>query len=180
LPLVATSHPIHQLLKNDAILGEAEKLGDANWKPAFLNAQQNETLIALAESIVPGSTRAKVNQFVDLLLSVDLRQNQRKFVESLAAFDIEAKKRFGKDFPALNEEQKNTLLTDASAESASLQGPQDTKAKKQATLYDHFQNLKGWVSGAYYSSEIGMRELGWTGDYAFETFPGCQHPEGHH
>jgi hypothetical protein len=40
--------------------------------------------------------------------------------------------------------------------------------------------LKGWVSGAYYSSEMGMRELGWTEDRVFASFPGCEHPEGHH
>jgi hypothetical protein len=53
-PMVAASHPISHLLKNDAILVEAEKLGAADWKPVFLNAEQNESLIALAESMVPG------------------------------------------------------------------------------------------------------------------------------
>lgn len=179
-PLVATAHPIHRLLRSDAILAEAEKLGGADWKPAFLNAQQNETLIALAESIVPGSTKAKVNQFVDLLLSVDVQEHQRQFTESLAALDAEARKRFAKGFSTLEGEQKNTLLTDASAETENAKASLAHDAKKQITLHDHFQNLKGWVSGAYYSSEIGMRELGWTGDYAFEAFPGCHHPEGQH
>jgi hypothetical protein len=39
--------------------------------------------------------------------------------------------------------------------------------------------LKGWISVAYYSSEIGMKELGWTPDRVFASFPGCEHPEGH-
>ena len=47
------------------------------------------------------------------------------------------------------------------------------------TLRDHFDLLKGWIAGAYYSSEIGMRELGWTGNVVFAEFPGCQHPGGH-
>jgi len=38
-----------------------------------------------------------------------------------------------------------------------------------------FENLKGWISGAYYSSEMGMRELGWTEDRVFGSFPGCEH-----
>jgi hypothetical protein len=46
-------------------------------------------------------------------------------------------------------------------------------------LRDHFELLKGWISGAYYSSEIGMRELGWTGQVMFAEFPGCPHPEKH-
>jgi hypothetical protein len=104
-----------------------------------------------------------VQRFIDLLLSVDKPESQREFAESLAAFDGEAQKRFGKNFPALDEGEKNMILTDASL--------------KQSNLHGHFKNLKGWVSGAYYSSEAGMRELGWTGDYAFEKFPGCEHPE---
>ena len=40
-----------------------------DWKPVFLNPQQNETLLALSESIVPGSAKVQVNRFVDLLLS---------------------------------------------------------------------------------------------------------------
>jgi hypothetical protein len=164
-PLVAGSHPIYEHLKNDAILDEAEKLGAADWKPVFLDAQQNETLIALAEGTVPGSTKAQVNRFVDLLLSVDKPESRHKFVESLEAFDVESQKRFSKDFRALNDGDKDMILADAS--------------EKQSTLHGHFENLKGWVSGAYYSSEVGMRELGWTGDYVFEKFPGCEHPEGH-
>src|SRR5436853_4216870 len=53
-PLVAASHPIHELLRDEAVLDEAEKLAAGDWKPLFLDAQQNETLIAIAESIVPG------------------------------------------------------------------------------------------------------------------------------
>jgi hypothetical protein len=161
----AASHPIYQRLMNDGIFDEAEKLGAADWKPVFLSAQQNESLIALAEIMVPGSTKAQVNRFIDLLLSVDKPESQREFAESLAAFDAGAQRRFGNGFLALDENHREMLLTNAS--------------EKQSTLHGYFENLKGWISGAYYSSEAGMRELGWTGDYAFEKLPGCEHPEGH-
>ena len=186
LPALAISHPIFELLKSDAFLhneivfDKAEQLGRANWKPAFLTEQQNELLSALAESIVPDSTRAHVSRCIDLLLSVDKQTNQRKFVESLAALDAECQKRFMKSFPALDEEQKNAYLTDASTKPKNLDLAGVEAGKKQSALYGHFENLKGWISGAYYSSEMGMRELGWTGDYAFAAFPGCAHPEGHH
>jgi len=180
-PLLSGSHPIYELLRtNDAILDQAEHLGTASWKPAFLTAQQNELLAALAESIVPNSTRAHVSRFIDLLLSVDKAENQRKFVESLAALDAEVRIRFKKSFPALDEEQKNTFLTDASTRPKNPDPAGSEADKKQSVLYSHFENLKGWISGAYYSSEVGMRELGWTSDYVFEAFPGCTHPEGHH
>lgn len=185
-PLAASSHPVFELLRsaavlhNDAVFDRAEQLGQANWKPVFLTSQQNELLTGLAESIVPGSARAHVSRFVDLLLSVDKPKNQHKFLESLAAMEAEAQKQFKQSFPALDEEQKNTLLTDASTKPKNPEAPEAEAAKKHSDLYGHFENLKGWISGAYYSSEVGMRELGWTGDYAFAAFPGCTHPEGHH
>jgi Gluconate 2-dehydrogenase subunit 3 len=178
-PLVATSHPLYGLLRNDSILVEAEKLGATNWKPVFLSTQQDETLAALAESIVPGSTKAQVNRFIDLLLSVDKPENQRKFVESLTGLDTEAQNRFGKNFPALDDQHKKMLLADVSTKSADSEATEARVAKEQSALYEHFENLKGWISGAYYSSEVGMRELGWTGDYVFEKFPGCEHPMEH-
>ena len=98
----------------------------------------------------------------------------------MAALDAEVQKRFKKSFPALDEEQKNAFLTDASTKPKNTEAPESEAEKKQSALYEHFENLKGWISGAYYSSEVGMRELGWTGDYAFAAFPGCAHPEGHH
>jgi len=179
-PLVAASHPILELLRNDAILEEAEKLGAADWKPLFLNAQQDESLIAIAESIVPGSTKAQVNRFIDLLLNVDTETHQKEFVAALAALEGEAQKRFAKSFPALDEGQKSQLLMDASLIPLKENSDRAETGEKSAGLHGHFENVKGWVSGAYYSSEIGMKELGWTADRVFASFPGCEHPEGHH
>jgi hypothetical protein len=178
-PLVAASHPIYEHLANGAMFEEAEKLGVTNWKPLFLNAQQEETLAALAEAVVPGSRKAQADRFVDLLLSVDTTEHKKNFVDSLAAFETESQKRFGKRFPALDGGEQNALLTDASTQPAkeNSSGPDGTE---KAGLRKHFENLKGWISGAYYSSEAGMRELGWTEDRVFEKFPGCEHPEGHH
>ena len=178
-PLVAASHPIYEHLANGAIFSEADKLAAAEWMPVFLNAQQDETLAALSESIVPGSTNAQVNRFIDLLLSVDTPEHKQEFVDSLMALETESLKRFGKRFPSLAAGQQDMLLTVVSAKAAEEDSSAGITEKERGTLSGHFENLKGWISGAYYSSEAGMRELGWTGDYVFESFPGCEHPEGH-
>jgi hypothetical protein len=170
--LVPAAHPIHAHFANGAILDEADSLGAANWKPLFLNAEQNRELLPLSESIVPGSTKALVNRFIDLLLSVDTTEHRIKFSASLLAMDEEAKKRFWHPFSALSAGQRLSLLTAVSTK------PDDDE-KSAAELYAHFENLKGWISGAYYSSEIGMRELGWTEEFAFGSYPGCEHAEGH-
>jgi hypothetical protein len=178
-PLVAASHPIHEILRDDAVLEEAEKLAAVDWKPVFLNMQQNESLIALAERIVPGSTKAQVNRFLDLLLSVNSDNHKKEFVAAIAAFEAESQKRFGKGFPSLDDRQQNMLLADAATAPPKADAAGEAE-KENSGLHGHFQNLKGWVSGAYYSSEMGMRELGWTEDRVFASFPGCEHPEGHH
>lgn len=188
-PVVAASHPIHKLLADEALFSEADaRMTAANWKPVFLDAQQNASLIAVSESIVPGSGKLQVNRFIDLLLSVDTPAHREKFAASLSAIESESQKRFGRMFAALTKEQKNELLTIASKED------EERKAKEAASgessteehegqsppkLYDHFENLKDWISVSYYSSEAGMRELGWTGDYVFENYPACDHAEGH-
>jgi gluconate 2-dehydrogenase subunit 3-like protein len=188
-PVVTASHPIYKLLADDAIFAEAGARMEAmDWKPLFLNARQNESLVALSDSIVPGSGKAQVNRFIDLLLSVDTRENQKEFLASLSAIEGESQKRFGHPFAALGENQKNELLTIASKEDDERKekeaAPGESSTEEPArqfprTLHGRFQNLKGWISGAYYSSEDGMRELGWTGDYAFESYPACDHAEGH-
>jgi hypothetical protein len=188
-PMVAASHPIHKLLADEALFSEADaQMAAADWEPLFLSAQQNESLAALSESIVPGSGKAQVNRFIDLLLSVDTHAHREKFVASLSAIESESQKLFGQAFAALGEEKKIELLTIASKD------PQASKEKEAASgvssveehpresapmLHDRFEHLKGWISGAYYSSEAGMRELGWTGDYVFESYPACDHAEGH-
>jgi hypothetical protein len=191
-PLVAASHPIHRLLSDGAIFSAADaQTASADWKPLFLNPPQNEALVALSEIIVPGSGKAQVNRFIDLLLSVDTPANQKNFSASISAMDDESQKRFGHPFAALSGDQQNQLLNavskrdvgdseDMDKGSEARHSEDKPAGETRPSLNDHFNNLKGWISGAYYSSETGMTELGWTGEYGFENYPGCQHAEEHH
>ena len=187
----AAAHPIYKHLIDAAILTQADaEVAKAAWTPKFLDAQQNETLIMSAERIVPGSSKARVNRFIDLLLSVDTSESQRDFSSSLSALDQEAVQRFGHAFRVLTEARQNEVLGTFSIESVDQAEGEKHRSKLHAhggngsrqilrSRRDCFENLKSWVTGAYYSSEVGMRELGWTGEYFFGAFPGCVHPEGH-
>jgi len=191
-PLLPASHPVHKHLADAATMEAADaNVAAAEWSPAFLSTHQSETLAALAERIVPGSSRAQVHRFIDLLLSVDTQDNQKKFLNSLSAFEAAALDRYGHPFINLSETEQIELLTAASTMEPgesdrqadwgwfSVDSSMPSTEPKRVTLHDHLENLKGWVSGAYYTSEVGMKELGWTGDAFFDSFPGCQHPEGH-
>jgi hypothetical protein len=191
LAQTALAHPIYKHLAEGTLLASAEAhVPVGAWTPEFLNPHQNETLVVLAERIVPNSGKAQANRFIDLLLSVDTAETRQKFSDSLAVFDRESIHQFGHAFKDISEAKQNELLTAFAAEMPSVErstlggADEDHPAKKPSsesrlTLRDHFENLKTWVTGAYYSSETGMHELGWTGVTFFLDFPGCQHPNGH-
>jgi hypothetical protein len=187
----AVAHPIYRHLADGALLAGADPhIPEGAWTPEYLDAHQNETLLLLAERLVPNSGKAQVNRFIDLLLNVDSAETRQKFSNSLAVFDRESISRFGHAFKDIGEARQDELLTVFSAETPSHERrglgrseedapPKKASAESHLTLRDHFENLKMWVTGAYYSSEIGMRELGWTGVHFFQEFPGCEHPDGH-
>jgi len=153
------------------------KSGNDAGAPRFFDAHQSETLAVLAELIVPGSTKAEVAPFLDLLLGVDTAENQEKFIASLSAIDGEALNRYQAPFKSLDQARQIELLkfasTAASAQFAKGKGQRISPSlagTPEIGLREHFENLKSWVSKAYYSSEVGMRELGWKDEYFYETF----------
>ncbi len=177
LPAIAEGHPAGKPLVNQGVAAETgAKAAKANWAPAFLDQHQSDTLAVMAELIIPGSSEAQVNRFIDLLLSVDTQETQKKFIASLSAFEAESLRRFSHPFKDLSETQQNEILTSASMAG---HGQAAEGQPLQATMRDHFENIKGWVAGAYFSSEVGMKEMGWTGQVYFTSFPGCQESSEH-
>jgi Gluconate 2-dehydrogenase subunit 3 len=168
VPGLAADHPMHEHLADQAKVATAEKKAAAvQYKPVFLNPHEFATTKSLAERIVPGASKAKSAEFIDQLLAVDTQSNQRGFLNVLGSFDGKAIEKSKGPWTKLTPAQQDEILTEAST------------AESGTRLRDHFDLLKGWISGAYYSSEIGMRELGWTGNVMFADFPGCPHPERH-
>lgn len=181
----APNGPTHEYGTDLTTEMEARRTGP--WTPLFLDPHQNETYIALAERLVPGSTVAKVNQFVDLLLSVDSQERQRRFVEAVAAFDAMALGRFRQSYKDCSPRQQIEMLTWASQQPsggdethepgwAARVRKDEEAAPRKVTLRDYFDTLKGSTSEAYYSSEPGKKSLGWTGRVFWSTYPGCPHP----
>ena len=171
VPWISSGHPIWKHFENAELLERAERAaGDDT--PAFLNREQYLSLVAASETILPGSTKAGVARFVDLLLSADNPRNQKKFADSLGQIDAESAKRFGKGIAQLSFGQRNELF-------AAISASDDTKTAGDAN-HKAFLHLREWIAGSYYSSEIGMRELGWTPDRVFAEFPGCPHTDANH
>ncbi len=170
--LVDAQHPVHEHLTSAGVAQAQRKAAVAAYKPEFLDAHQLKTLEVLSDAVVPGSTQAKVAPFLDQLLAVETAQNQRTFLGALGAFDMLAIDKHGKAWKLLTAAEQDALLQHAST-------TESGRANSTSTIRDHFQTLRGWISGAYYSSEVGMKELGWTGNVFHQELPGCTHPGGH-
>lgn len=192
IPAVASGHPMLRHLANEPSLAQAQaKAAASDWKPEFLDSHQFETLQSLAERVVPGATGARASEFIDQLLAVDSQDDQRRFLTALGAFEGQALRRSGRPWKELTEAGQLAILTDASTMASGAPSekpwtrdqpivpPAAPAEPAPLTMRDHFDLLKGWIAGAYYSTEIGMKELGWTGNMFFESFPGCTHPDGH-
>jgi hypothetical protein len=192
VPGLAEGHPIQAHLTDHAKIDQADtRAAAASGKPEFLAPHEFETLQVLAESIVPGASGAKAAEFIDQLLAVDTEENRREFLNAIGAFEGRALERARRPWKALTGTEQQEILTEASTMNSGypLEAPwtpgqpiarQDEDGPEpRMTLRDHFDLLKGWIAGAYYSSETGMRELGWTGNVFHAEFPGCQHPGGH-
>jgi Gluconate 2-dehydrogenase subunit 3 len=185
VPALAAAHPVHRHLANLATMEQADEKAAAQWKPEFLDPTHSQTLVAIAERIVPGSTQTQINRIIDLLLSVDTAANQKRFVASLTALDQQADHQYRKSFSGLSHQQQDQVLTtcangkESPSKTTSADPDEPEPEKIPVTLRDHFENLKGWIVGAYYSTETGMRELGWTEDFYFEELPVCTHPGEH-
>jgi hypothetical protein len=160
----------------------SKELSSSDWKPVFLDEHQNQTLIVLSDLILPatdtpGAKQALVNRFIDLLLAAETSETQRSFLNSLAYLDGLSIQQHRNGFVHLPRERQIELLNLIAYPHAL--GTWGEKAK-EFEGFAHFSRLKSWITRAYYSSEIGMRELGWDGSFRHGDLRGCPHaPEVH-
>ena len=187
-PLAAGAHPAVKHLSMLASTQGTPASNDGNWSPKFLNAQQNDVLVVISDRMLPGSNAAHVNRTIDLLMTVETDENRTLLTQALGALDSQAVKQFQFGIAKLSPDQVDQVLAFCSEqEPAHAEHDDDSPGWKlnQRTpltgapnLRDHFEYLKGWIVASYYSSEAGLRELGWDDGYYFESPAECIHAEG--
>jgi gluconate 2-dehydrogenase gamma chain len=162
----------------------SKDLSAPGWKPLFLDEHQNETLVILSDLIIPatdtpGAKEALVNRYIDLVLAAETPDMQRAFLNSLGYLDGESMKRFKSAFRYLAADDQDLLLHALAypRNASNWTGEADVNPDKG---HAHFEALKERIMTAYYSSQIGEKELGWDGAFAHGPYQGCEHPEGEH
>jgi hypothetical protein len=160
----------------------SRELERADWKPVFMDEHQNQTIIALSDLVIPssdtpGAKDALVNRFLDLLMSAESAETQRAFIAALGYIDGTCMQMYKSAFIYLPREQQIEFLNLlAYPHSHQTWGEQ----AEGFPGYAHFQKLKHWIVGAYYSSPIGLKELGWNGTFPHGELRGCEHSGNDH
>lgn len=180
-------------------LGAAEPpdpgLSAADWKPRFFDDHQDQTVLVLADLVIPetdtpGARAAQVDRFIDLLLSTDapgtgedtggsdfadllLRKGsleaQKRYIAALSWLDGHCLAQHSKPFTALDRPEQETILD---LLTHSTDSPQLGSGRESFAL------IKSSIVTAYYSSEIGaLRELKYQTNPFQSGVPGCDHQE---
>lgn len=155
----------------------SKDLERADWKPAFMDDHQNNTLIALSDLMIPatdtpGAKDALVNRFLDLLMSVETQETQRAFIQALGYIDGACIERYNSAFLYLLHEQQIEFLNLLAYPHSQSTWGEETE---EFPGHTHFQKLKDWIVGAYYSSPAGLKDIGWNGEFPHGIFAGCEH-----
>jgi len=186
----ANDHPVH---KHTAHVAEQAKRPAAGarptaYTPVTFDAHQFATVVVLSELIVPGAKASGTPEFLDKLLHVESPETRRRFITALGAMEGAALKAHRKPFKDLTQAEQVAILTTASTAEPGRRTvfwkkgdpiPVPEAPPAAATLRDHFDHIKGWVSGIYFASEPGLKELGYTGNVFHEKYPGCEHGGQH-
>jgi hypothetical protein len=141
-----------------------------------LSPRQNETVTTIAEMIIPatdtpGAKGAKVNEFIDLLLTEWYEPAETKeFLAGLADVDARSKKKFSADFIDCTPPQQTELLKQLDGEAMDFAAKQKqavttsrTSPLQQTTPApsNFFYTMKKLTLTGYYTSQIGFsKELG--------------------
>lgn len=146
-----------------------------------LNPHQNATVVLMSEIIIPetdtpGAKGARVNEFIDVILSEWATEEDRnKFLNGLADVDKQSNELFSKDFIDASPAQQLALLR-ALDEAVGLLAGRPARHGNTVPDWDtqlrgnFFTVFKGITLHGYYTSEVGFtRELG------LQIIPGAQH-----
>lgn len=132
-----------------------------------LNPHQRATVAELSDLILPttetpGARAAKVDEFIDTILTDWVTESERtSFLAGLADVDAKAKDKFGKTFLQASSGQRGEQLTQMDSEVADLRKTKaawkEGSGPKPADPHEHFfHRIRSLTVSGYYSSEVGM------------------------
>jgi hypothetical protein len=153
----------------------------ADYKLRTLDAHQNATVVAMIDLIIPatdtpGAKGARVNEFIDLILTDWAIPEERKaFLDGLADIDKQSNQLYGKNFADASTQQQESQLR---AIDDVLMGNRQRPVRHGNTVPEPDAQMKGpfWVVfknitlHGYYTSQIAFEK-----ELKLQIIPGAQH-----
>jgi hypothetical protein len=124
-------------------------------------------LILPADDHSPAASAVGVVDFIDEWISAPYPQQRADraiVLPGLAWIDAEAHKRFSRDFAALGETEQHAIAAD-------ICSPAKARAEfaQAAKFFAKFRDL---TAGGFYTTPVGMKAIGYTGNVPLEKFDG--------
>ena len=146
----------------------------ASRAPSFFDKHQYATVTELASLIIPtdetpGAKEAKVNEYIDMIVGESGHDVKKIYLDGLAWLDKTSVERHNKKFVDLTNNEQVAILTEISQ----IKNP-TPENEVQAKF---FRAIKDITIDGFYTSKIGIEELGYIGNTVLDEFPGCTHPE---
>ena len=142
--------------------------------PKFFDKHQYEIITELASLIIPtdetpGAREAKVNEYIDMIVGESPADVKKVYLDGLIWLDKTGNSRHKKKFINLTNQQQAEILTEMS----NIKNP-TAENELQAKFFKAFKEIT--IDG-FYTSKVGIEELGYIGNTVLDEFPGCTHPE---
>lgn len=141
--------------------------------PLTLTESGRRTTQALCDLIIPAdghspaASAVGVVDFIDEWISApypNQRGDRDIVLSGLAWIDDEANKRFGKGFASLSDAQQSAIADDICS---------SAKARPEfASAAKFFAKFRDLTAGGFYTTPVGMKDIGYTGNVALEKFDG--------
>ena len=165
-----------------AFFREAQAQTGPGYKLRTLNPHQNATVVVMTDLIIPetdtpGAKGARVNEFIDVILTEWATPEERQnFLQGLAGVDKQSQELFGRDYVDATPVQQVTLLRALDDYAAAERGQKPEKHGNTVPEFDtqlkgnFYDIFRGITLHGYYTSEIGF-----TQELKLQIIPGAQH-----
>jgi hypothetical protein len=142
------------------------------YAPKFFSPHDYKTLQTLCQTIIPadtdsgGAIEAGAPEFIDLLTSEN-PDYQRTLGGGLLWLDSACSDRYGKAYLDCSPEQQKEILDLIAYKKNAVANP------ALNTGVEFFSFLRNMTADGFFTSEIGIKYLGYIGSAFLKEFPGC-------
>ena len=172
---------VFSVLSSDLLTATLQAQPAANQAGALrtLSPAQNEIVVAMSDVMIPatatpGAKAAKVNEFIDLILTGWATEEERKiFLEGLAEADRKTNALFGHGFAAASATEQAAIVQAFDEELATSRNeklPEQIRAWEVTLLHLFFAQMRRLTLVGYYTSSIGQEQ-----ELKVEIIPGALH-----